>query len=141
MKKAIESAWGGICDTALVFLALCFVYGLSTGDACLASGYGMARSVAAVAIIGIGFGLASLVYGTELPMWLKVLIHMGVGCTVLAGASILAGWLQPELGLKPFLAMLGVELVSAFLCWGIRMLQARKLARAMNDRLREKQTT
>ena len=139
MKKAFKSAWNGICTAALVYLALCFVFGLMWGEETFASGYGMARSVAAVVLIGIGFGLPSLVYETELPMALKVLIHMGIGCTVMTGASILAGWLRPEQGLKPFLAMLGVELACAFLLWGWNLLRACKLAKQMNDRMQEKQ--
>ena len=139
MKKALKSAWSGICTAALMYLALCFVFGLSAGEEKFASGYGMARSVAAVVLIGIGFGLPALVYETELPMALQVLIHMGIGCTVMTGASILAGWLRPEQGLKPFLAMLGVELASAVLLWGWNLLRCRKLAKQMNDRMQEKQ--
>ena len=140
MRKAFKAAWGGIGTAALVYLAYCFVVGLSAGEEKFASGYGMARSVAAVAIIGVGFGLPTLVYETELPTGLKVLIHMGIGCLVLTGASILAGWLRPELGWKPFLAMLGAELACAFLVWGLGLLRSRKLAKEMNDRLREKET-
>ena len=139
MKKACKAAWGGIRTAALVYLAYCFVMGLSAGAEKFASGFGMARSVAAVAVIGVGFGLPSLIYETELPMALKVLIHMGIGCLVLTGASILAGWLRPELGLKPFLVMLGAELVCAFLVWGWGLLRARRLAKQLNDRLREKE--
>ena len=139
MKKALKSAWSGVCTAALMYLALCFVFGLMAGEEKFSSGYGMARSVAAVVLIGIGFGLPALVYETELPMALKVLIHMGIGCLVMTGASILAGWLRPEQGLKPFLAMLGVEIASAFLIWGFGLLRCRKLAKAMNDRLQEKQ--
>ena len=139
MKKALKSAWRGVCTTALMFLALCFVFGLIGGEEQFASGYGMARSVAAVVLIGIGFGLPALVYETELPMALKVLIHMGIGCTVMTGASLLAGWLRPEQGLKPFLATLGVQLACAFLIWGWNLLRAYKLAKQMNDRMQEKQ--
>ena len=139
MKKALKSAWSGVCTAALMYLALCFVFGLSAGEEKFASGYGMARGVAAVVLTGIGFGLPALVYETELPMALKVLIHMGIGCTVMTGASILAGWLRPEQGLKPFLAMLGVELACAFLLWGWNLLRCRKLAKQMNDRMQEKQ--
>ena len=140
MKKAFKSAWSGICTAALMYLVLCFVLGLSAGEEKFASGYGMARSVAAVAIIGVGVGLPTLVYETELPTGLKVLIHMGIGCLVMTGASILAGWLRPEQGWKPFLAMLCAELACAFLVWGLGLLRSRKLAKQMNDRLREKET-
>ena len=139
MKKALKSAWSGVCTAALMYLALCFVLGLSAGEEKFASGYGMARGVAAVVLTGIGFGLPALVYETELPMALKVLIHMGIGCTVMTGASILAGWLRPEQGLKPFLATLGVQLACAFLIWGWNLLRAYKLAKQMNDRMQEKQ--
>ena len=139
MKKALQSAWRGICTAALVYLALCFIFGLSGGEEKFASGYGMARSVAAVVLIGIGFGLPSLIYETELHIALKVLIHMGIGCTVMVGASILAGWLRPELGLMPFLGLLGVEIVCAFAIWGWNLLRCRKLAKELNDRLQEKQ--
>ena len=139
MKKALKSAWSGVCTAALMYLALCFVFGLSAGEEKFASGYGMARGVAAVVLTGIGFGLPALVYETELPMALKVLIHMGIGCTVMTGASILAGWLRPERGLVPFLVNLGVQIALAFSIWGWNLLRAYKLAKQMNDRMQEKQ--
>ena len=139
MKKAFKSAWSGICTAALIYLACCFVFGLTAGEEKFASGYGMARGVAAVVLIGIGFGLPARIYETELPMALKVLIHMGIGCLVMTGASILAGWLRPEQGLKPFLAMLSVQVAIAFLVWGWNLLRCRRLAKAMNDRMQEKQ--
>ena len=138
MKKALKSAWSGVCTAALMYLALCFVLGLSAGEEKFASGYGMARGVAAVVLTGIGFGLPALVYETELPMALKVLIHMGIGCMVMTGASILAGWLRPERGLIPFLVTLGVQIALAFLIWAYSFHRAKRLARAVNEQLRAK---
>lgn len=139
MKQAWKAAWRGICDSAIIYLACSFVLGLSYGHECFSSGYGMARSVGAVVLIGLGFGLPSVIYKTELPTGLKVAVHMGIGCLVMAAASWIAGWLRLEQGLWPVLGLLGVQIVCAFLVWLAYYLRTRQLAKKMNKQIREKQ--
>ena len=91
MRKILRAAWGGINISSVVFLIGCIAVGLDGGAEKFASGYGMARSGITAIIIGIGFGVPTLIYETELPQWLKVLIHMGTGCLVMTGASMLGG--------------------------------------------------
>ena len=80
MKKIAQAAMAGVRIAAVVFLIYCIVFGLIGGEETFASGYGIARSGLDAVIIGIGFGIPAVVYETKLKMWLKVLIHMGIGC-------------------------------------------------------------
>ena len=82
MRRVLRAAWQGISLAAVVYLLDSIVMGLADGTGKFASGYGMARVGAAVILIGIGFGIPSLIYETELRMWLKIFIHMGIGCLV-----------------------------------------------------------
>ena len=90
MKKIAQVAMAGVRIAAVVFLIYCIVFGLIGGEEKFASGYGIARAGLGAVIIGIGFGIPSVVYETKLKMWLKMLIHMGIGCTVMIGASLYA---------------------------------------------------
>lgn len=139
MKNAWKYAKKGLAVAALLYLGSGFINGLSVGADSFASGYETARGIAAMVLTGLGFGLPAIVYDTELPKWAKTLIHMGVGCTVLVGAGLLAGWLRSERGLVPFLVTLGVQIALAFSIWGYSLHRAKKLAQAMNKQLRAKQ--
>ena len=138
MKNAWKYAKRGIAWSALLYLGGAFINGLSVGAESFASGYEMARGIGATVLIGLAFGLPGFVYETELPLWAKTLIHMGIGCTALAGGGLLAGWLRPERGLIPFLVTLGVQIALAFLIWAYSFHRAKRLARAVNEQLRAK---
>lgn len=138
MKKVIRYAWEGIRTAAVIFLLLCIIMGLAGGKEQFSSGYGMARAGAAVLLIGIGFGVPALVYETKLRMGLKVLIHMGIGCTVMTAASILGGWLPADRGLAAVLTAVAIEFAFAFAAWGIDMFGAIIQAKRINEKIAEK---
>lgn len=139
MRKVFRSAWEGIQFAAIVYLLISIVMGLTDGAGKFASGYGMARGGIAVIVIGLGFGIPSLIYETELTMWLKVLIHMGTGCLVMAGASMLGGWLPADKGLSAVLIALAIEIALAFFFWGISFFQVFMEAKRLNEKIEERQ--
>ena len=142
MKDLLKSVVISICMAMTIFCLVGIVFDIGYKGSFSLEDYKFTKMVTGCVLIGLGFGVPTIVYRKEsIPMPIKVLIHMGIGCTVMTGASILAGWLRPEQGLKPFLAMLGAELVCAFLSWGVVLLRSKKLAKQMNDRLREKQAS
>lgn len=139
MKKIVQVAMAGVRIAAVVFLIYCIVFGLIGGEEKLASGYGIARAGLGAVIIGIGFGIPSVVYETKLKMWLKVLIHMGIGCTVMIGASFLCDWLPTQKGMLATLAVVAIQVVSAFVIWTIVFIPMMIQAKKMNQKIKEKQ--
>ncbi len=135
MKKIVLAAWAGVRVAGPVFLLMAIVFGLIGGAEPFLNGYTLARWSAAAVLIGLGFGIPSLVYETELHMGWKVLIHMGIGCIVMIGATVLAGWLNAEMGIGAVLIALAAEIVCAFLIWGAFLLHTRALAKRMSERI------
>ena len=139
MKKVIRAAWEGIRTAAIVFMLFCIILGLRRGGEVFANGTGIALSCIAAFMIGAIFGIASLIYGTELPTWLKVLIHMGVGITAMLAISIAVGWIDFSRGWKSCLLFVALQIVAVFIAWAVDCLSIKNLAKKMNERMAEKQ--
>ena len=139
MKKVIKAAGEGIRTAAIVFMVFCIILGLRRGGEVFANGTGIALSCIAAFVIGAIFGIASLIYGTELPTWLKVLIHMGVGITAMLAISIAVGWIDFSRGWKSCLLFIALQIAAAFIAWAVDCLSIKNLARKMNERMAEKQ--
>lgn len=137
MKKIIRAAYAGIRVVAVIFLLTCIVMGFMGGSEKFASNYGMARAGTAVILIGIGFGIPTLVYETKLRMGFKVLIHMGIGCLVMFGASVLGGWLPIEQGISSILITAAAQIVVAFIIWGVYFIPVLVQTKRINEKIQK----
>lgn len=137
MKKLLSAAWGGIKIACTVFIISSFFVALFAEEGVFASTSGMLRFCISTFAIGLGFGIPSLIYETELSMPVKVLIHMGIGCAVMIAAAILNGWVRVENGgIWISLAIIAGQIAIAFIIWFIQYRKAKKLASEMNSRLK-----
>lgn len=139
MKKLLNAAWSGIALSAAVFVVSCMLIGFRYGEAQFASGIGMARMCVAVLVIGLGFGVPSLIYETELPTGLKVLIHMGTGVIVMLATSLAIGWIDFSRGWKACLLYAALQIAVAFILWLLTCVRIKKDAKQMNERIEEKE--
>ncbi|MBQ4429770.1 MAG: DUF3021 domain-containing protein [Clostridia bacterium] len=137
MKKLLSAAWGGIKIACTVFIISSFFVALFAEEGVFASTSGMLRFCISTFAIGLGFGIPSLIYETELSMPVKVLIHMGIGCAVMIAAAIFNGWVRVENGgIWAGLAIIAGQIAIAFIIWFIQYRKAKKLASEMNSRLK-----
>ncbi len=134
MKKVCKAAMEGIYLAAVMFVIVCMIKGFSSGGETMFLAY----SGIAVIVIGAGFGIPSLIYGTELPTAIKVLIHMGTGCIVMLATSLIVGWIDVSRGWLPCLLVAAVQIGVAFLLWVLTCVRIRRDARQMNERIAEK---
>ena len=139
MKKVCKAAMEGIYLAAVMFLIACMVKGFYGGNETTFSGTAMAYSCIAAIVIGMGFGIPSLIYQTELPTALKVLIHMGIGCIVMLATSCIVGWIDISRGWLPCLLVAVVQIGIAFLLWALTCVRVRRDAKQMNKHLSAKQ--
>ncbi len=97
--------------------------------------YGFTKMVAGCVIVGLGFGIPSMIYNNEnLPMAIKVIVHMGIGCVVNTVVAYSVGWVDtPHIGRA--VIIVAMQIVLAFLIWLCFMFFYRKEALRMNDRL------
>ena len=90
--------------------------------------------------VGVGFSLPSMVYRSRrLPFAMKILIHMGIGCTIMLVTAAYVGWIPFESGWKISLVSILCEIAIAFLIWLGFSRHYKKLAGQMNEKIREKQ--
>ena len=139
MKKLLNAAWSGIVLAAVVFVVTCMLIGFKYGEAQFADGLGMAHMCIAVLVIGLGFGIPSMIYETELPTGLKVLIHMGTGIIVMLATSIAIGWIDFSRGWLPCVLFAAFQIVVAFVLWLLTCVRIRKDAKQMNERIDNKE--
>ncbi|MBO4384521.1 MAG: DUF3021 domain-containing protein [Clostridia bacterium] len=138
MKKVLKAAWKGISVSAVIFVVSCMIRGFGDGAEKFSSGTGMGYLCLAAIAIGIGFGVPSLIYNTDLPTGLKVLIHMGIGITVMLAVSVAVGLIDFSRGFTACLIVAGVQIAVAFTVWALSCVRVRRLAKEMNGRIAEK---
>lgn len=140
MKNAmIRNTKTAVAIGSFLFLLSSLINDLNTGGNTTATGYAVTKMALGTLGIGLGFGLPTYVYQKEeLSPLLQVLIHMGVGCTVMLGVGFLVGWIPTGKGLLPALLAVASMLLTAFIVWGITYRRQRKLARQINQMLEQR---
>ena len=98
--------------------------------------YGFTKMVIACVVIGLGFGVPSVVYDSErISRPVAVLIHMGTGCVIYTVTAFLVGWISVS---SPLMAVIitGLQIVLAFVIWLFFLAYYRKEARIMNEKFK-----
>jgi len=90
-------------------------------------------------LVGLGFGVPTVVYHKEnLPMPIRVIIHMGIGCAVYTAVAFAVGWFGGSATFVQGLIIAGIQLAVAFIIWFCFMRYYRKEAKKMNDKIQTK---
>ena len=107
----------------------------------LMENYTYTKQAIASIIIGIGFSAPSEIYHCEkLPFPFQFLFHMGIGCSVYLIAAYCVGWIPVSLGLTKCILIILLQLSVAFLIWLCFSFHYRKLAKDMNEKIRQNET-
>ncbi len=90
-------------------------------------------------LVGLGFGVPTVVYHKEnLPLPIRVIIHMGIGCAVYTAVAFAVGWFGGSATFVQGLIIAGIQLAVAFIIWFCFMRYYRKEAKEMNDKIQTK---
>lgn len=99
-------------------------------------GYQFTKMVIGSAIVGLGFGIPTIVYNSDkLPYPIRVIIHMGIGCVIYTIVAYAVGWFGGSTTLWQGLIIAGIQLVVAFIIWFCFMRYYKKEAKKMNDKI------
>ena len=83
-------------------------------------------------------GVPAVVYRKEnMPMPIRVVIHMGSGCVIYTLVACWVGWIDLSAGLWQGIGMIAAQLAAAFLIWFFFLLHYRREAKEMNERIQE----
>ena len=98
--------------------------------------YRFTKMIAGCVLVGLGFGIPSIVYRKDnLPMPIRVIIHMGIGCVVYTVVAYAVGWMGGAASLGKGILIAAIQLAVAFLIWFLFMKHYRAEAKRMNDRI------
>ena len=98
--------------------------------------YRFTKMVIGCVLVGLGFGVPTIVYRKDnLPMPIRVIIHMGIGCVVYTVVAYAVGWMGGAASLGKGILIAAIQLAVAFLIWFLFMKHYRAEAKRMNDRI------
>lgn len=98
--------------------------------------YRFTKMVAGCVLLGLGFGVPTIVYRKDnLPMPIRVIIHMGIGCVVYTIIAYAVGWIGGSATIGQGILIAAIQLAVAFLIWFLFMKHYRAEAKRMNDRI------
>lgn len=135
IKDLIKSVLISIGVAMTIFCIVGIVYDVSYGGHFELSDYSFTKMVIGCIVIGLGFGVPSIVYNNDnLPRPIQTVIHMGIGLCVYTITAYAVGWMKGLSGSKGILVLLGAFIV-AFLIWYLFIRYYRKEAEILNQRV------
>ena len=136
VKEILKSTVISIGMALTIFSLVGMFFDIVNGGNFSMEGYQFTKMVAGSAIVGIGFGVPTVVYNSEkLPTPVKVLIHMGIGCVIYTVVAYAVGWFGGATTSVQGLVIAGNQLAVAFVIWFCFMRYYRKEAKQMNEKI------
>ena len=121
-----------------IFCIVGIVFDIGYGGNFSLVNYRFTKMVIGCVIIGLGFGLPTVVYRKDsIPMPIRVIIHMGIGCVVYTIVAYAVGWIGGSATISQGIIIAAIQLGVAFIIWFLFMRYYRKEAKKMNDRIQE----
>ncbi len=100
--------------------------------------YRFTKMVLGCLLIGLGFGVPTVIYRKDnLPMPVRVLVHMGIGCVIYTIVAYAVGWIGGTGNIGTGLLIAAAQIAVAFIIWYLFNRYYRREAKRMNDRLQE----
>ena len=138
LKDLLKST---VISVGMALAIFCFVgmfFDIINGGTFTLADHKFTKMVIGSALVGIGFGVPSMVYNSEkLPMPVKVLIHMGIGCTIYTLVAYSVGWFGGSATITQGLVIAAIQLIVAFVIWFCFMRFYRREAKQMNEKIQE----
>ena len=136
VKDLVRSTVISIGMALAIFCIVGVFFDITNGGNFSLSDHLFTKMVAGSALVGLGFGVPTIVYNSEkLPMPVKVLIHMGIGCIIYTVVAYAVGWFGGSATLGQGLIIAAIQLAVAFIIWFCFMMYYRKEARQMNEKI------
>jgi cellobiose-specific phosphotransferase system component IIC len=136
MKDLLKSIVISIGMALAIFSFVGIVFDVMGGGVYTLENYRYTKMVIASVIVGLGFGVPTLVYKSDrIPTPVKVLVHMGIGCIIYTIVAFSVGWLGGASSVIQGILIACIQLAVAFVIWFCFMRYYRKEAKEMNDKI------
>ena len=108
----------GIFIGCTIFAVIGLIFDITNSGNFSLTNWAYTKMVLGSMLIGIGFSAPTFVYDNEkLHYAVKVMIHLGIGCTVMLAVSFGVGWIPVAAGWKICAMVIGGYLLCAILIW------------------------
>ena len=136
IKDLLKSIVISIGMALTIFCLVGVIFDVLYGGNFRLEGYQFTKMVIGSTLVGIGFGVPTVVYNSEkLPMPVKILIHMGIGCVIYTVVAYAVGWFGASASLMQGIIIAAAQLVVAFVIWFCFMCFYRKEAKELNEKI------
>lgn len=136
VKDLVKSSVISIGMTMTIFCLVGVVFDVGYKGNFSLDDYRFTKMVAGCVLVGLGFGVPTIVYRKDnLPMPIRVIIHMGIGCVVYTIIAYAVGWIGGSATIGQGILIAAIQLAVAFLIWFLFMKHYRAEAKRMNDRI------
>ncbi|MCR4776006.1 MAG: DUF3021 domain-containing protein [Saccharofermentans sp.] len=136
VEELIRSTVISIGMALAIFCIIGLVFDVINGGRFTLENYSFTKMVIGSMIVGLGFGLPTVVYNKEsIPMPIRVVIHMGIGCIIYTIVAYSVGWIGNSATVMQGIIIAAVQLAVAFIIWFCFMTFYRKEAKKMNEKL------
>ena len=137
MKDLLKSIVISIGMALAIFSFVGIIFDVTGGGVYTLENYRYTKMVIASVIVGLGFGVPTMVYKSDkLPMPVKVLVHMGIGCIIYTIVAFSVGWLGGAASVTQGILIACIKLAVAFIIWFCFMRYYRKEADEMNKKIK-----
>lgn len=138
VKEFLKSSVISIGMSLTIFCIICVGFDIGFHGNFSLVGYQMTKMIVGCVLVGLGFGLPTIVYQNDsIPMPVRVIIHMGIGCAIYTAVAFAVGWIGGAASIGQGLIIGAIMLGIAFLIWYCFMRFYRAEARKMNERIQE----
>ena len=136
MKDLLKSIVISIGMALAIFSIVGIIFDIMGGGVYTLEGYRYTKMVIASVIVGLGFGVPTMVYRSDkLPLPVKVLVHMGIGCVIYTIVAFSVGWIGGSASVTQGILIACVQIAVAFVIWFCFMRYYRKEADEMNKKI------
>jgi hypothetical protein len=136
MKELGRSTAISIGIAMTIFCLAGIIFDLRYGGHFSLDHYSFTKMVIGCVLIGLGFGVPSIVYNNEnLPRPIQVVIHMGIGCIVYTLVAYGVGWIGGSETIGHGVLAAIIQLGISFVIWYLFMRYYRKEAEIMNKKI------
>ena len=138
LKDLLKSTVISIGMSLTIFSLVCIVFDIGFGGNFSLEDYRMTKMIIGCVVIGQGFGDPTIVYKNDtLPMPVRVLIHMGIGCVIYTLVAYAVGWIGGSASIGQGIVIAAIQLAAAFIIWFCFMRFYRSEAKKMNDKIQQ----
>ena len=136
MKDLLKSTCISIAMALTIFCLVGVVFDIGFGGNFSLEGYRFTKMVVGCVLVGLGFGVPTIVYRRDnLPMPIRVIIHMGIGCIIYTIVAYAVGWIGGSATIRQGILIAGIQMAVAFVIWFLFMRHYRAEAKKMNDKI------